>query len=243
MKTRRLGILIALGMGLLMATLSATASPKTIASVVTSIDNFDSDSLNSRWSWVRQDVTHWSLTTQPGSLRIVSQQGRINDSTNKNMLVQTAPVGNFEIQTRLVFTPTENIQRAGLLVYQDDTNYFLLARAYCGFTPPCVGNGIYFDQVEQAQFIGSNFAVTTTLSGDAYLRLIRQGTIYTGYVSMNGADWSLIGTHTVISGLVPSKIGFMVDDANFGAPEISADFDFFLLNDGSERLFLPLVQK
>lgn len=226
----------------LLTTFSADAATDP-ASSITWTDNFSSSSLNNRWSWIRQDATHWSLTTRPGFLRITSQQGNLNAGTNKNMLVQDAPIGDFEIQTRLVFLPTENLQRAGLVIYQNDTNYFLLIRAYCGFVPPCVENGIYFDQVEQNQFIGSNFAMTTTLPGEAYLRLVRQGTMYTGYVSMNGTDWTLVGTHSVVADFVPWKVGLMVDDVNFGAAEIPADFDYFALTDNSARLFLPLIHK
>ncbi len=236
-----LQIYLAFGaVGLLMVTLWASVVPVTAASATTWIDNFDNAALDGRWSWVREDATHWSLTTRPGFLRITLQPGRLNDGTNKNMLLQPAPTGDFEIQTRLIFTPTENIQRAGLVIYQDDINYFLLLRAYCGFGPPCVGNGIYFDQVEQDQFIGSNFAMTTTMTGEAYLRLRRHNTMYTAYVSPNGIDWHLVGTHTAIGGFVPSKIGLMVDDVDFGAAEIPADFDFFRLAESTNHLFVTV---
>jgi hypothetical protein len=48
--------------------------------------------------------------------------------------------------------------------------------------------------------IGGNYAMTTILPGKAYLRIIRYGAVYTGYVSENGTNWTLVGAHTVISG-------------------------------------------
>jgi len=244
MKTRLvlLGIPVSMAISavvLLWTTSLATAAPIALSSSIWR-DDFNSPTLDSRWSWIREDPTHWSLTAQPGFLRITLQQGLISADTNRNMLVQNVPAGDFEIQTHLFFTPTENVQRAGLVAYQDGSNQVMLLRAYCGF-PGCPGNAIYFDQIEQGQAIGSNYAATTTLTNEVYLRLTRQGIDYTGYMSDNGIDWTLLGTHTVVNGFVPSGIGFMVDDCDFGTSGIPADYDFFLLNDKPHDLFLPLI--
>jgi beta-xylosidase len=231
--------------GILLATLSASTDPLATSSTVTSTDDFDSTSLDDRWSWIRGDVTHWSLTAHPGFMRITTQKGAFFATQDtKNLLLQPAPAGDFEIRTRLIFTPTENIHQAGLLAYQDDANLVVLSRAYCDLPyPGCKGNSIYFDQQEQGQLIGSNFAMTTTVLGEAYLRLVRHGAVYTGYVSENGTDWITVGTHTVISGMVPSKVGLLAQNGDFSATEIPADFDFFQVDDNSNRLFLPLIIK
>ncbi len=235
-------VTLALGaVGLLFATLSAHAA-SSAASSVTWTDNFSSTSLDSRWSWVRLDSTRWSLTVRPGFLRLTTQQGE--PGPGNNFLVQNAPGGDYEIWSRVIFTPTANFQIAGLLVYQDDTNFLALGRAFCDAPPPgspptCVNNGIYFDHIEGGSFVGSNYAMTTAVLGDAYLRLMRQGTVYTGYVSTDGANWTLVGVHTVT--IKPTKIGLRASNQSQGAPEISADFDFFTLIDNSYRLFLPLI--
>jgi branched-chain amino acid transport system substrate-binding protein len=59
------------------------------------IDEFDSPDLGDEWSWIGEDATHWSLTENPGYLRITLQQ------SFANWLVQPAPAGDFDIQTRL----------------------------------------------------------------------------------------------------------------------------------------------
>ena len=143
-----------------------------------------------------------------------------------------------------MFTPTQNYQIAGILVYQDDDNFLLLGRAYCGNIPsPCVGNGIYFDHEEQGAFIGSNYAMTTSVTGEAYLRLIRQGIVYSSYVSPNGTDWTGVGVHTVVSGLVPSKVGLAAYNQSDDAAQIPADFDLFQLADNPSYLFLPVIMR
>jgi hypothetical protein len=108
----------------------------------------------------------------------------------------------------------------------------------------CVGNGIYYDHEEQGASIGSNYAMTTPVLGETYLRLVRHGTVYTGFVSEDGTDWTQVGAHTAISGMVPTKVGLAAyNSPDFAASEIAADFDFFRLADGSFYVFLPLVAR
>jgi beta-xylosidase len=195
------------------------------------------------WSWVREDPTHWSLTDDPGYMKITLQQGGLGPANNnKNLLIHDAPVGDFEIETHVYFTPTENFQFAGLLLYDDDDNYMMLGRAYCAAPSPiCEGNGIYFDHEELGNVVGSNYVMTTTLLGEAYLGIIRDGSVYTGYVSENGTDWTMVGAHTAVSGMVPSYVGLIVADGNQGATQIPAKFDYFRLDDyaipGTEDFF------
>ncbi len=164
-------MIFAISVVILLATaLSANAAPMAASSIMWT-DDFSSSSLDGHWSWIREVPTHWSLSAMPGFLRITTQR---TFSNFNNILVRNLPVGNYEIQTRVNFTPTENYQIAGLLIYEDDNNFLILGRAYCDTPPPdCVGNGIYYDYVEAGTFIGNNFSMTTTSQGVAYLKLIR----------------------------------------------------------------------
>ena len=227
-------------LGLLSTIILANAA-SSVASSVTWTDDFDAASLDSSWSWIRNDPTHWSLTERPGFLRITTntQQGPV---VFNNLLVQPVPVGDYEIETRVQFLPTENYQAAGLLVYQDDMNGLQLVRGFCDRPPPtCVNNGIYFDYVKDGNLIGGSYAMTIPSQGDTYLKLIRQGPAYTGYVSIDGVNWTLVGVHT--TSITPSMIGLKAGNQKQGDAEIPADFDFFTLIDNSKRLYLPLALK
>lgn len=222
----------------LMATLSVNAThPKTTS--VTWTDDFSSTTLNERWSWIREVPAHWSLTDRPGFLRITTQQ---TFTEVNNLLVQNAPLGDYEIETRVLFTPTENFQFASLMAYQADDTVLLLGRAYCNVGPPaCVGNGIYFDHVENGSPIGSNYAMTITVQDEAYLRMVRSGDVFSGYVSIDGANWILVGAHTV--NFTPTEIGLRASNQIPGPGEIPADFDYFTLVDNSNMVYLPAVLK
>jgi beta-xylosidase len=222
----------------LVFTSSATAATKTSSSVNWT-DSFSSDTLDGRWSWIREDVTSWSLTAQPGFLRLITQE---TFSTVDNLLVQNAPSGDYEILTRVLFEPTEDFQIAGLLMYQDDNNWLVLGRAFCNpIQAICVGNGIYFDYLEDGVFSNNNFSMTTTVLDEAYLKVVRHENVYTGYVSTDGTNWTFVGEQTIT--ISPTKIGIKASNQTQGATEIPADFDFFTLIDHSKYLYLPIILK
>jgi hypothetical protein len=198
-------------------------------------DEFTAPPLDDRWSWLDEDPTHWSLTSNPGFMQVITQ------SPGMNRLVQNTPPKDFVIRTRQLFTPVENIQFAGLTVFNDFENKLVFGRAYCDLGPPaCVGNGIYFNHVEGGNPIGSNYATSISATGEAYLRLVRDGSTYTGYVSENGTEWTEIGTHAI--GFTPTNIGFYVDGQS-STTATPADFDFFVIEYDKSQIFLPIMQK
>ena len=72
-----------------------------------------------------------------------------------------------------------------------------------------------------------------------YLRIERQANVYAGYYSLNGADWISVGQ--CLANLDVPLVGI---GANHDRPETSetpARFDFFELDDGQQRAFLPLA--
>ena len=89
-------IALAIGVAGFLSASSAGASPSAVAYNACWTDNFDSPTLNSRWSWIREDAIHWRLTTNPGFLRITTKDGTIMEdygSDQRNILVTDAPTG------------------------------------------------------------------------------------------------------------------------------------------------------
>lgn len=189
-------------------------------------DDFDGV-LATGWSWIREDPTHWNQTDAPGALRIVLQPGGIGSiasSPANNLLLRQAPDGDFEIATLVHFSPTSNFQFAGLLIYQDDANGLQFGRAFCFAPEGCAGNGIYFDRTQHGE-LGENYATATANQSEAYLRLRREGTTYTGIYSEDGANWIVIGQHT--ADLTSLRVGLIAAQAY--EAETTADFDYFTI--------------
>jgi beta-xylosidase len=181
-------------------------------------DDFDSTVLDPAWSWVREDSDHWSLTDNPGYLQITTQTGGVGGWTNdqRNLLLTSAPSGDFQITTKVTINPTQNFQYAAIQVYQDDDNYVQLNRAYAN------GDTVNFDLEVDGSPTNIQVAVPDTT---LYLRIRREGNSYMGYYSTNGSTYTYVGGH--IANLDYAAVGLGAANNMDGLPEIPADFDFF----------------
>jgi beta-xylosidase len=171
------------------------------------------------WSWIRENDALWSLDSEPGFLRIVLT----GDRPPRNLLVRDVTSENFQVMTHVRFTPTSNFQFAGLRIQQDDETAISLGRAYCNTQNVCVGNGIYFDAVQNGQWTGKNFGTDTQVKDEAYLRIDKNRNTFTGYYSENGTDWMMIGEHEV--SMIDPKVGIIT--ANSFIVGMTAYFDYF----------------
>ena len=97
----------------------------------------------------------------------------------------------------------------------------------------CQGNAIYFNNIdhdvgipEEGYSLGPQFPTRTAEISEAYLRITREGRIYTGYYSDDGGNWMLIGKQE--SDLMPFYVGLHT----FGAEKYNAyaEFDYFILD-------------
>ena len=187
-------------------------------------DDFE-EALGEGWQWVREDPNTWSLTNNPGWLEIVVSNGNVSEGSIDNLLLRPAPEGNFELETKLNFKPTGDFQIAGLLIYESAANFVQYGRAFCDF-PQCANDGFYIDMVVGGGMIPENFAVAAPETEVVYLRLRREGNIYTAYASEDGQEWKLIGSHT--SEMKVMFVGLVAGQA-WSAPK-KAQFDYFVIN-------------
>lgn len=189
----------------------------------TFIDQFSSPILNPIWEIIRNDSTHWSLTSPSGYLTITSQYGEFAspsypEPANIFLCNTSQPFSSFE--TRLIFAPTENFQQAGLIVYLNDTVYLKLDRISASNAP---------SQNQNIEFVSSNFRIWYPITADTlYLRLTTIDTTVMASCSVDGTNYNIIGTFTNAKGLGKYKIGIFT--MNGGVPtssDIPAEFDYF----------------
>lgn len=184
-------------------------------------DDFDT-ALAPGWQWIHEDADNWSLTEIPGALQINVDGGQVSDETIRNLLLRAAPAGNFQIETRVTFSPIANYQIAGLIIYESPQNIIQAGRAFCDLTDTCVGDGLYVDYYLDGNFVLPNYAASYPES-QVYLRLMRQGDTYTFQSSANGSEWTLRGG--TVSTMNPLQVG-LVAGQNTADP-VPAQFDYF----------------
>lgn len=184
-------------------------------------DDFDT-TLGSGWQWLHENPKNWSLAAVPGALQINVDGGQVSDETITNLLLRAAPTGNFQIETKVTFSPKADFQFAGLIIYESPPNLIQAGRAFCDLADVCVGEGLYVDYYNNGSFVTPNFAAAYT-EREVYLRLIRQGDTYAFQSGSDGSEW--IPRGGTVSSMNPLQIGLVAGQNT--TVLIPALFDYF----------------
>jgi regulation of enolase protein 1 (concanavalin A-like superfamily) len=102
--------------------------------------------------------------------------------------------GDFEIETKVKFDPTDIYQGAGILVFRNDSNYIRLERGYGGVRSGV--NGIRFDKREDE--IYEPVATQEQFPTDAKtveLKMRRVGKEFTAFWRLPGNEWTEVGKY------------------------------------------------
>jgi beta-xylosidase len=183
------------------------------------VDYFDDDELSEAWSWIREDPSLWSLTENPGNMRMYTHGDIFESSNNAPVLIRECQHTDFTIVTKVSISASVHPLQAGLVVYGDDDNYVRLTRGYWNYIPgqgvemvlEIAGEGYYYPQPSDAQ--------------PAWLKIKKQGDVFQGFISDDGIDYVFVNQVNVDLG---SDIWIGLVSISAGAyPEIPADFDYF----------------
>jgi regulation of enolase protein 1 (concanavalin A-like superfamily) len=164
--------------------------------------------------------------TKDGVLKLRIPSGK--DLYGENM---TAPrflksvKGDFEVETRVKFSPSQDYQGAGILIFRNDNNYLRLERAYGG-----IGggeSGIRFDKREDE--IYESVAATDkfrTPAREVELKFRRVGKEFTAFWREAGkTEWVEVGK---VTNSYPETVQLGLIGAST-ADEITAEFSFIRL--------------
>ena len=186
-----------------------------------SIENFDSFGIG--WTWLSNDPAGFSFTTQPGYLSLTGSPG-----SGGHWYLRAPVAADFEIETKVLFSPSGDFQAAGLTVEESPQDKVNLIRAFCDPSngPACVGDGIYLDNISSGNLpLGNGPEIALPPgTGEVYLRLRNVGDTFTGWYSTDGATWTLVGS--VNRSLSESIYGVWTGQSVEG-PVPTAHFDWF----------------
>ena len=202
-----------------------TEQPIATAVIETPSDIFQDDfdrQLAEGWTWLNENPSKWSLTNVSGALQLMVVDASFDGpALPSNILLREPPTGDFEITTSVRFEPTTNFQAAGLVVFLEQGNVIFLARAFCDVEGYCLGDGIYFDEYENAQIPEVSPQVSFR-EPVTYLRLQRIGNTYIAFYSADGENWTKLGEHARDFGQI--RVGLVAAQSS---AEIPAIFDYF----------------
>ncbi|MGP3956776.1 family 43 glycosylhydrolase [Nonomuraea sp. 3N208] len=118
-------------------------------------DEFDGTAIDTTWQWVRGPAA--DVTVSGGTLSWPTQNAELHRTTNTaSVLLRDAPDGDYTVETKLDFAPTQGNQQAGLVLYENDDRYFKMAHSVL---PLARGNGAV---LQVSEFLKEGERPTTT---------------------------------------------------------------------------------
>jgi beta-galactosidase/beta-glucuronidase/regulation of enolase protein 1 (concanavalin A-like superfamily) len=186
------------------------------------VDQFDSSTLSNSWAVFREDAANWSLTEKPDQLTITTQTGDTFETskTIKNVFLQDAPSGDFEITTKVNAAVQNNHEQAGLYIWQDEDNYIRLGHVW--------DNGLKFETAKEE--VGK-YSKAQNMAGHpggdtVYLKVKKIGNVYSTFFWSNG-KWEK-AADPVTSTINVNKVG-IYGTSTGSNKNVKASFDYFTL--------------
>ncbi|WP_434741725.1 ThuA domain-containing protein [Micromonospora sp. SH-82] len=207
-------------------------APDIPAEPVTPSDEFTGDALDvCRWNAVvREDPDGYRVTD--GALHVDVPNGDIYGGGNSgptNFILQTAPQGDWTIQTKVDGSLLdEQYQQAGLLVYADDDNYLKLDYLVDNSPGQPVNRRIEFRNEIGGAVQNPQPDAGSLTQGVWHLRVARSGDTYTASYSADGSEWTVLGELTNAAVGATPRVGlFTLGAAQTASKTVS--FDYFRL--------------
>jgi len=182
-------------------------------------DEFDGDSLDPKWNWFNPPAAFDVGNTTPGCLHIVSQHDTNfgPGATNGTLLYQNMS-GNLSLETKLSATPANGVEKTGILLYNNDSNWMALKYQVDG-------GGPYVEVGVQDQSGFGNLIWTAVTADPIWLRLVKDGLVLTTYYSTDGVNWTEQFNYTQQFS-DPFMAGLLVSDG-YALTDFAVDFDYF----------------
>lgn len=197
--------------------LPSGAAPRSVGAT----DSFQAATLNrNQWNTFGEESTRWRI--QSGQLVIDTENGDLfGDRIDaRNIFLQYAPIGDFIIETRLIFAPTANFEQAFLILWENQSNYVKVGSLFAG------GLAIEAAVETNGQYTGST--QTNTWGNTIRLKIERRGGKCYCYVGGdNDLIWWPVGSSTDFITAQP-QVGLGAFSPVSGALR-TARFDYFNL--------------
>ena len=166
-------------------------------------DNFNGATIKSDWSIENENAALYALTED--ALDLTASSGDLYQTANsqKNLFYITNPTaGDFEMTVKLnSFVPASNYTQFNLLAYDDQDNHLRVNYAYINEPSLEIGNetAAVWSSYSSAQDLGT---------GEFYLRLVKSGSSYSQYYSLNGTDFVQANSAMSYGDGTPAKLAF-----------------------------------
>ncbi|WP_218135895.1 ThuA domain-containing protein [Nonomuraea jiangxiensis] len=207
-------------------------------------DEFDGTALDTcRWNAiVRPDAT--AARVSNGTLALDTTKGDIYGTDNsgpKNLILQTAPSGDWTLETKVDASAlNEQYQQGGLMVYAGDDDYVKLDFLATNAAGSAVARTIELRSEVGGTVQNPQPQVNNLTTGVWWLRLKKEGDTFTGSYSPDGETWTELAANGAPAPVRNSavatgaKAGVFTIGTNQSASK-TVTFDYFHLTKGASN--------
>ncbi|MEU8381829.1 ThuA domain-containing protein, partial [Streptosporangium sp. NPDC048865] len=198
-------------------------------------DEFNGSSIDTcRWNAiVRGDSSAARVTG--GNLEIDTQTGDIfgtGNSNPKNFILQTAPSGDWTLETKIDGSAlSEQYQQGGLIVYTGDDDYVKLDFVMDNTAGSALSRRIELRSEVAGTVLNPQPQIGSLTQGVWHLRLKKEGTSFKGSYSADGTTWTEFSEAVTNTAVDNGKIGVYAIGTSQQASK-TVKFDYFRLNGG-----------
>lgn len=169
-------------------------------------DDFNSDQLQNGWLFLRAPKSKWySLKENKGSLVIKLQAQTCSDKTNSSMILRRQQHIQSEASVSLLFNTSKETEKAGLLLFQNETHYYFLCKS--------VQNNKPVVQLYKSTETGSDLIATQELDAankELQLKIVTSDSSCRFYYATNQKDWKPVASNMDITFLSTKTAGGFV---------------------------------
>ncbi len=160
-------------------------------------DEFNQPLLNHRWEFLRTPRKKWySLTEKKGFLSMQLQAGTCAGLSNPSFIALRQQNINCTVTTSLDFDPSLEEEKAGLVVFQNESHFYFIAVTF-GYTPQPNGPTCMVDLYQSTadsskmKLIASQ-ALPNTIKKNMHLQVRVEKDQYSFYYTFGDKPWQLL---------------------------------------------------
>ena len=151
-------------------------------------DDFEDKPLNLRYVFLRTLTGKWYNTTdRKGSLSIQVRPQTVSGKENPSFIGFRQQHNTASATTKLSFLPTAENEKAGIVIFQNETHFYYVCKSLAG-TKPVV-------QLYQSSADSMTLLATQSLASineDVYLRIEPKNAVYVASFSTDGKKWTTL---------------------------------------------------
>lgn len=151
-------------------------------------DTFDENTLGMEWMTLRAPATDlYSLTETPGYLTLKCSPVSATEKGTPAFICRRMQHHKFECNTRLLFSPSDEKEKAGLLLFKDEAHQYFLFTGMEG-----TERYVALQRIEKE---GNKTLIKHNIANDATVidfKVVSKGTVYDFYYAMGDNKWDLL---------------------------------------------------